>query len=270
MRRTVARAAAAGVAGCSAIVGKSYLDFKAMAADHTVEERLPLTAEAQRSRVVRLPKLLSDEEIEKVHRLQREHRHELGTAGRTSDNQAAAFRTGAWETSYLSTGGCFGREAPELRQKLIAALTAVSEAQGWRWLRESSHKVNVRCVEYHVVEPGGSLNFPNHYDAGSLVTIDVMLSDRRDFAGGHFQTLEADGSMLVHDFDRGDAVVFVSHKPHCVAPVTAGQRCVLVMEVWEGDERECGHRCLKHFGHCHHNAWASFWRRALSDLATDL
>ena len=30
------------------------------------------------------------------------------------------------------------------------------------------------------------------------------------------QTLEADGSMRSYEFERGDALVFVSHKPHCV------------------------------------------------------
>lgn len=30
------------------------------------------------------------------------------------------------------------------------------------------------------------------------------------------QTLESDGSMCSHEFEQGDALVFVSHKPHCV------------------------------------------------------
>lgn len=66
------------------------------------------------------------------------------------------------------------------------------------------------------------------------------------------------------------ALVFVSHKFHCVTPVTAGRRHVLVMELWEGEERECAHRCERHTGPCSHSVRASFWRRAFSDLASDL
>ena len=48
----------------------------------------------------------------------------------------------------------------------------------------------------------------------------VMLSGRSEYEGGTFQTLEADGELLPHEFDQGDALVFVSHKPHCVSRVT--------------------------------------------------
>ena len=103
-----------------------------------------------------------------------------------------------------------------------------------------------------------------------MVTIDVMLSTHGDFEGGEFQTLEADGSMRSYDFEQGDALVFVSHKPHCVQPVLRGRRIVLVMELWEGIERTCAHRCEKHWSECDHTARSSFWRRAFSDLASDL
>lgn len=55
-----------------------------------------------------------------------------------------------------------------------------------------------------------------------------------DFLGGNFQTLEADGHLKPHQFELGDALVFVSHKYHCVAPVTAGRRRVLVTELFSG------------------------------------
>ena len=42
---------------------------------------------------------------------------------------------------------------------------------------------------------------------------------------------------------RGDAVVFASHKQHCVAPVVDGLREVLVAEAWVGPEKACAHRC---------------------------
>ena len=96
-----------------------------------------------------------------------------------------------------------------------------------------------------------------------------MLSDTADFSGGAMRNLRADGSFETQSFERGDALVFVSHKPHCVGPVTRGRRSVLIMELWEGEERECAHRCERHFTPCGHSARDSFWRRALSDVAAE-
>ena len=42
-------------------------------------------------------------------------------------------------------------------------------------------------------------------------------------------------------------MVFVSNKYHCVAPVTAGRRNVLVVELWHGEARCCDHRCVQHW-----------------------
>ena len=84
-----------------------------------------------------------------------------------------------------------------------------------------------------------------------MLTCDMMLSDpSSDFTGGEFRTLESDGELATHTFERGDCLVFVSHKPHCVAPVTSGERRVLVVELWEGLERECAHRCEWHWSRC--------------------
>ena len=225
--------------------------------------------QAQHTHVVRLPKFLSAAEITSVHDAYERLKPELGTAGRTGANQSAAFRQGKWETSYLSTDGAFERELPALRERLIRAMHEV-DAANWQVMRRATEQISPRCVEYHVVEPGGSLPFPHHHDGGSLVTLDVMLSHPDEFKGGEFQTLEADGNMRSYDFELGDALVFVSHKPHCVQPVLSGRRTVLVMELWEGLERTCAHRCELHWAECGHSARASFWRRALSDLATDL
>ena len=46
-----------------------------------------------------------------------------------------------------------------------------------------------------------------------------------------------------HEFKQGDALVFVSHKPHCVGQVRSGRRNVMVLEFWYGPERQCPHRC---------------------------
>ena len=224
---------------------------------------LPLSAEAQRTEVVRVRGLLSTKEIDALHTMHAKLKPRLGSTGRHSNNQAAAYCSGCWETSYLSTDGWFGRAMPELRQKLISTAREV-DAQHWQLLRTATAPVVPRCVEYHTVDAGGSLPFPTHYDTGSLVTIDVMCSDPSEFEGGKFGTLEADGTVRYYPFEKGDALCFVSHKYHHVQPVTAGRRHVLVMELWEGEERSCAHRCERHTGHCGHTVGASFWRRKLS------
>eukprot|EP00435_Cladocopium_sp_Y103_P034878 s2186_g9.t1 len=62
--------------------------------------------------------------------------------------------------------------------------------------------------------------------------------------------MESDDTLHPHHFGKGDALVFLSHKAHCVQPVTHGLRQTLVMELWEGEERCCNHRCQQRWGPC--------------------
>ena len=71
-----------------------------------------------------------------------------------------------------------------------------------------------------------------------------------DFEGGTFSTLEPDGTLQTHPFERGDLIIFNSHKYHCVQPVTSGERRVLVCELWEGLPRRCARRCRTPWGPC--------------------
>lgn len=261
-----------GLAGAAAYTYSQYREFEALQLDGEMEARLPMTAEAQATRVVHVPKLLSEEELAAVLALHDDlqAQDKLGSAGRTAGNQAAAYRQGVWETSYLSTDGHFARALPEIRAKLVGAMRAADEAEGWGMVRRTTRELGLRCVELHRVGTGGSLPFLHHHDSGSLITLDVLCAHTSDFTGGQFRTLEASGEVTTHGFERGDALVFVSHKPHHVTPVLSGERRTLILELWEGVERECGHRCDKHFLPCTHTARDSFWRRALSDLASDL
>ena len=85
-----------------------------------------------------------------------------------------------------------------------------------------------------------------HYDAGSLITMGLMLAEPGvDFLGGSFVTPEADGSITRHEYQKGDLVVFPSHKYHNVEPVESGTRVVLIAELWRGPEKTCAHRCEK-------------------------
>merc|ERR1712137_1352664 len=93
-------------------------------------------------------------------------------------------------------------------------------------------RLQPRVIEHHLVSPGGSLSDKFHFDGGSLVTVDVMLSiPEKDFTGGAFCTSEGNDQYEQHLFERGDAVVFPAHKYHFVNPVTAGLREVMVMEL---------------------------------------
>lgn len=175
-----------------------------------------------------------------------------------------------WETTYLHTDSHFARVCPGLRARLLALAERVDAVEGWGLLsgeRQPHSAARLRTVELHCVRQGGALADRDHYDGGSLVTVDVMLSrPGADFTGGEFGTPEADGSTTVHaQFDRGDALVFVSHKRHFVAPVRSGLRRVLVAELWDGPERSCAHRCADPRGDCdfsRRTAWAERFMRA--------
>ena len=112
----------------------------------------------------------------------------------------------------------------------------------------------------------------------NLPACEQMLSEPgADFEGGDFCTLEADGKLARHPFERGDLLIFNAHKyhwyipadtarsrrppsappstasvhtPRSVQPVTSGHRRVLVSEIWEGLPRRCVRRCNTPWGVC--------------------
>jgi len=137
---------------------------------------------------------------------------------------------------------------PKLKKKL---LTAAMQADAAEWgLLDGKDHVAVRVIEHHQVSRGGGLLQKTHIDYGSLLTLDVMLSDPSDFSGGVFHTIESDGSLQPHAFEKGDMMLFQSHKYHAVDEVKSGLRQVLIMELWQGEERTCAHRCEQHWGDC--------------------
>ena len=106
---------------------------------------------------------------------------------------------------------------------------------------------------------------------GSLVTIDIMLSKSSDFEGGHFQTLETDGNLKRYEFNQGDALIFITHKKHCVSQINGGVRRVLVLEFWEGEEKQCAHRCMERFNdQCQYSTMDSKLSLLTSNMSEDL
>jgi len=256
---------------------RSLLGWGPPQQDHGPQRRvaggagLPAPEEAQQLPVVRIPGLLSEDEIRQVLSEAAAIRRDGAGAVRLQsspssgdgpsswDPEGYEVERGEWSTTYLQTEHMFQSRLPEIHTKLTAAAVA-ADRENWGICAaalaagEEGDALRTRVVELHTVGVSGGLPHPRHYDAGSCVTIDVMLSEPDQ--GGSFETMErgADGTeaLRAHEFRKGDAVCFPSHKYHCVQPVEAGTRVVLIMELWVGEERRCNHRCEQHFGHCGH------------------
>jgi hypothetical protein len=179
----------------------------------------------------------------------------------------------------LHTDGHIFNVLPDLAQRM-EQLVRETDAKNWRLLErtrqeltspDAGSELRLRCCEYHRMMEGGHLGDIHHHDEGSIITLDIMLTASDSYEGGQLSTLErrepvssgrqadtisvgrtgeASEALIRHQFEQGDALLFVSHKYHCVAPVTKGTRQVLVAEYWWGEQRECGHRCDQHWGEC--------------------
>lgn len=201
-------------------------------------------ADAQRTQVVRLDKFLSVQDIQLIHSVAKDtlaSSSGIIESALTSPSEGVQVHTDSWKVLYLQHNDVFQRKLPALRQRILEAIRTVDKCN-WSLFDNVDH-VNIRVVEYHQMNEFGELADPKHYDLNSLLTMDIMLSEEGAFEGGDLQTEEADGTLKTHEFNQGDALVFVSHKPHCVGRVRAGRRNVMVLEFWYGPERQCPHRC---------------------------
>jgi hypothetical protein len=240
---------ASGDAAAAAAAGTTYAEdvnsdeFKAL--------KLLSPEQAQATAVANLPAVLTGEEVAAL--------RAFNVAN--TDRIEVNLKTGTdeWAVRYLQTDGLFRQHFSALADRLLARAVA-ADKENWKLLEgRDLSKLAIRCVEFHNILPGGSLADPKHIDTGSLLTLDVMLSEEGvDFEGAEFQTLESDGSFATHAFGgAGDAVLFMSHKYHCVRPLRKGLRNVLIIEFWEGEEKQCGHRCNTHWGGCGWEAGAA-------------
>ena len=194
---------------------------------------------AQRTQAVHIPKLLSRDDIAAVHRVGAAVAAERADA--TIDRSAWGQPEGTWTVTFVNAGGALEAMEPALYAKIRDAALAV-DREHWNVTAGARH-ANYRVAEYHTMRSalggrptGGGLRTLKHVDQGSLVTIDILLSDPAEIEGGVLQTLEADGALLPHAWEQGDALVFLSHKYHCVSELTGGTRQVMVCEFWEGTE----------------------------------
>lgn len=226
---------------------------------------LPSLRAAQQKPVVYLPGLLSEDEIAAVLQEARRHATKFGSVTRDRLGEQDQLQ-GCWTTHYLHTDHWFQSKFSSLYARLTDTAIAMDH-EHWGLLAKApcaqKHGRPVaRCVELHTVQAGGSLADKKHFDSGSLWTLDIMLvSPGKSFTGAEFRALDADGIFRSHSFSRGDAVMFVSHKQHCVNPVLEGLRQVLIIEFWHGEQRQCAHRCTTRWGACDYTAEKSFRER---------
>mmetsp|Transcript_17775 Transcript_17775/g.45973 ORF Transcript_17775/g.45973 Transcript_17775/m.45973 type:complete len:296 (-) Transcript_17775:214-1101(-) len=198
---------------------------------------------AQASDVVRFDGLLSEDEVNQILKL-------ADTTAATSpdvvfdrsswsDLLPASGMPGEepeshWQVVFLQANHVLQTQLPAITSKLRHA-ARVADARTWNaTLGVLDEHLGIRCAEVHTQKIGGGLPDPEHRDYGSLITLDVMLSDANAFEGGQFTTTGEAGRRETHAFSRGSALAFLSLKRHGVRPVTAGERRVLVVEFWQG------------------------------------
>lgn len=244
MRLHAPRCATLGLAVTMSLVERSAVGPLTSLASRVEAPRLVSEADAQRTAVKRLPRFLSEADIADVH---------AAAATARASAEAAGFVASATYERQVREGGRtvwlnhrLRELLPELHSRMMAAAVA-ADRELWGGVLDDRAALALRSSEYHRVEHSAAaeenIPMPTHADHGSLVTIDLLLSDASDFEGGEFQTLEPDGSHLTHRFERGDALLLLSHKWHSVTALTAGKRNVLVSEIWEGLPRRCPQRC---------------------------
>ena len=226
---------------------------------------------AQHTSIIRTPNFLGDREIAQVVAAADAVRLR-GASGSTS----ARFKT----PLYLQGGGLSPALAPIFQK--VCALVASVDAAHWGALADCDkridelHGVNARCVEFHEYSERGRHVCESHFDAGSLFTADIMLSDTNVFEGGDMTSTvwegaaggradvdaqssdggDSDGTDLPtaacgvasslrthHAFEKGDCLVFLSAKHHSVGAMRGGTRRVLVIEFWNGPLCQSDHRC---------------------------
>ena len=123
---------------------------------------------------------------------------------------------------------CLSAEVEEVFAALIQAMKDNDPRGG-----SLADELSVRCVELHHYSVGARLMDPDHKDSGSSLTMSVALTDPATLSGGEFITWEGEKALL-HKLNMGDAILFRSESIHNVAPVKAGVRMTLVLELWVG------------------------------------
>ncbi len=152
--------------------------------------RLPDISDAVATRVKRVPRFLSEADIASLHAVANVARTTASgyTPQATLDRQLREGGRTVWINHFLR------EELPELHGRILQAAKEADE-ELWGGVLNDRAMLSIRSAEYHTVMHEGGVAMAPHADHGSLITIDLMLSDTSEFEGGQFQTLETDGQL---------------------------------------------------------------------------
>merc|ERR1740129_2662422 len=121
---------------------------------------------------------------------------------------------------------------PDIYEK-ICSLIWDADPNLWN-ISERKVPLYVRCIEYHDYDHEGGIDRLDNYehrDGGSVYTLDILLDDPSEYDGGMFSLLQGENHIDCA-LQKGDAVIFPSHKVHNVSRVSNGRRRVLIFEFW--------------------------------------
>lgn len=218
--------------------------------------------EAQYTKVYKIPSFLTHEEIQNLKSAIKElqKNKKVGVIERDSKGHLSSFKDAVWKTSFLHTNNQLKCLLPELHVKIKNTMLTIDKKE-WKQMCHDENdlindkmgsvnsenkiiskleSINLRTIESHEYVAKGQLERTKHYDAGSIITMDIMLNDSgNEFKGGElsFPQFDTKGKAINTDtlkLEKGDAALFLSHKYHNVLPVTSGKRHVLVIELWNG------------------------------------
>jgi hypothetical protein len=129
--------------------------------------------QAQRSKVFRQKKFLSEQEILSVCSIVKnlDIQSYTNNPSQDIDDMGYAVHT----TSYINTDNLFSSKLRWLKDRIFPLIWIANERSHWGF-DTTSEKINIRVAEYHEMEVNGSLRDHHHYDVGSLITVDIMLS----------------------------------------------------------------------------------------------
>jgi len=209
-------------------------------------------------------KFLTEVEVDQIHKLaaismvegwgSRQKRN-FGKTGSTQ-SKYAAVKTGGHTVTFLEEK--FEKRLPRIFSLMNKVMREVDNQTKWNisktrvlsprrmeFLQYSSKdnplykKKKARIKKYH-----DGLGW--HFDTDSLLNLICMCSNKNEFEGGLLQikVKPKNGGVriiTVPEFDRGDAVIFLSEiTEHRVTPTTGGVRCTFVYELWDNDGYDDG------------------------------
>lgn len=231
---------------------------------------LPSLTDSQNKDVIVIEKFLDKNEIDLLLKTVLEIQSECGISKRDKHGiNKYKDEDAPWKTIYLHTNREIQKKLPHLLDKIMNQIK-LKDKETYNLLKDLDD-ISLRTIEYHEVSKGGGLPEKNHFDGGSLYTIDIMLVDNNEFTGANFMTLENDNKFKIHKFNYGDALIFYSHKYHSISELESGIRKVLVIEIWQGKEKTCAHRCVDHrYDDCHYTKFDSTIKALTSSISDDI